>query len=76
MIETIMSTLGWMGTGLVLVGYYLNANKYVSSWLTWFSGNTMILIYSFYIEAFPMVVLNIFLLCMNTYGYIKWVKSE
>jgi len=76
MLEIITSILGWVGTGLVLVGYYLNANKYVSSWIAWFSGNLMILLYSFYIEAYPMVVLNIFLLCMNVYGYMKWVKSE
>ena len=76
MLETIMSTLGWIGTGLVLVGYYLNANKYVSSWLTWFTGNTCILIYSCYLEAWPMVALNAFLLCMNVYGYRKWKYSD
>ena len=76
MIETIMTGLGWLGTGLVLVGYYLNANKYVSSWIIWFSGNTCVLIYSFYIGAFPMVVLNIFLLCMNVYGWVKWLENE
>ena len=76
MVETLMSTLGWVGTGLVLVGYYLNANKYVSSWITWFSGNTCILIYSCYLGAWPMVVLNAFLLCMNVYGYIKWRSDD
>ena len=56
--------------------YALNANKYVSSWLTWFSGNTCILIYSCYLGAWPMVVLNAFLLCMNVYGYVKWLSDE
>jgi len=71
-----ITILGWIGTGLVLFGYYLNANKYVSSWVSWFIGNTLILIYSFYINAFPTVILNIFLLCMNVYGYIKWLERE
>ena len=47
--EISIEWLGWIATMLLLVGYYLNANKYVSSWLTWFTGNTCILIYSCYL---------------------------
>ena len=31
----VMERLGWLGASLVLFGYYLNANQYISSWLVW-----------------------------------------
>jgi len=27
--------IGWLGAGLVIFGYYLNANEYILSWLVW-----------------------------------------
>jgi len=27
--------LGWLGAGLVIFGYYLNANQNISSWVIW-----------------------------------------
>jgi tetratricopeptide (TPR) repeat protein len=33
--------LGWIGASLVVFGYYLNANMYVSSWLVWTVGNVL-----------------------------------
>ena len=66
--------IGWIGTGLILLGYYLNANKKTSSWITWFIGNISMLIYSLGINAWPQVVLAIVLIILNVYGYLNWKR--
>ena len=44
--------IGWIGAGLVIFGYYLNANEYIASWLIWIVGNIMVGIYSIYKKAY------------------------
>ena len=36
--------IGWVGAGLVILGYYLNANHYVSSWYVWIIGTFGLLV--------------------------------
>ena len=71
-----MEVLGWIATGLILIGYYLNANKLISSWLSWFVGNFLMVLYSLSIEAWPQLVLAIALMGLNIYGYINWIKKD
>jgi hypothetical protein len=75
-IINVISLTGWVGTVLILFGYYLNANKKTTSWITWFFGNTLMLIYSMFIEAYPQVALALVLLGLNVYGYIQWKLDQ
>ena len=64
--------LGWVGAMLVLLGYYLNANMYASSWLVWIVANALVGIYCLNKEAYPTAVMSFVLVIMNIYGYISW----
>ena len=64
--------IGWVGTILIPIGYYLNANKYIISWYVWFIGNLLLMVYSIYMHVHPQVVLAIILMGLNIYGYISW----
>jgi len=68
--------IGWLATVLILIGYYLNAKKYISSWLLWCLGNLLMMIYSIGINATPQVVLAFILMMLNIYGYVKWKKDN
>ncbi len=67
--------LGWLATLVLLVGYYLNAKKLISSWVLWFVGNSAILIYALLITSYSVAFLSVVLMGMNVYGYISW-KNE
>ena len=71
-----MEIIGWIGTGLILLGYYLNANKKTSSWIVWFTGNTSMLLYSLNIMAWPQFALALALMILNVYGWINWLEDE
>ena len=68
--------IGWTGTALILIGYYLNAKKEISSWLHWCVGNLLMVIYSVAIGATPQVALAFILMMLNIYGYINWKKDN
>jgi hypothetical protein len=70
--DKIFERLGWVGAGLVVLGYYLNANHYVSSWFVWIVGNLCIAGYSAHKKAWPTVVMSIVIAIMNIYGYFCW----
>ena len=67
--------LGWIATAILLIGYYLNAKKYISSFIIWFTGNALMGIYAYVIESFSVVALSIVLMVLNLYGYNSW-KSD
>lgn len=67
--------IGWVATAILLFGYYLNAKKYIYSWLVWLTGNTAMLIYAWLIESHSVAFLSIALMGLNLYGYFSW-KSE
>lgn len=67
--------LGWLATLVLLVGYYLNAKKLISSWVLWFVGNSAMLIYALLITSYSVAFLSVVLMGMNVYGYISW-KNE
>ena len=70
-----MSTIGWAGAAIVLLGYYLNANKLSWSWLVWLLGNALVAIYSFNLSAYPTAMMSVIIMGMNIYGYIQWKKE-
>ena len=64
--------LGWLGSFLVLYGYYLNANMSEYCWPVWIVGNIFVGLYCVERKAWPTVVMSFALVIMNIYGYIKW----
>ena len=70
----VFDLIGWLGTICILFGYYLNAQKYNSSWVVWFLGNLFMLVYSINITASPQVLLALVLMGLNVYGYLNWRK--
>ena len=67
--------LGWIATGLLLIGYYLNAKKKISSWVFWVIGNSAMLTYAVLIGSNSIAFLSITLIALNIYGYFSW-KNE
>jgi nicotinamide riboside transporter PnuC len=70
--EKITERIGWLGAGLVIFGYYLNANGYISSWLVWVIGNLCVAGYSWHKKAYSTALMSIVIAVMNIYGYLKW----
>ena len=70
--ERIMEKFGWIGAGLVILGYYLNANQYVCSWLVWIVGNLCVAGYSMYKKAYATALMSFIIAVMNVYGYFTW----
>ena len=66
--------IGWLGAGLVIFGYYLNANEYILSWLIWMVGNAMVGIYSIYKKAYSTAAMSFIIMIMNIYGYLRWLS--
>ena len=66
--------IGWVGVVLVLVGYYLNANKFSESWIVWIIGNLMVGLYSYKKEAYPTAAMSFILVIVSIYGYLNWIK--
>jgi nicotinamide riboside transporter PnuC len=70
-----IEVLGWIATALLLVGYWLNAKKQISSWFFWMIGNSMMLVYAALIESNSVAFLSVVLIALNIYGYFSW-KNE
>ena len=66
--------LGWLGAGLVIFGYYLNANQNISSWVIWVAGNAAVGFCSFHKKAYSTAVMSLILMIMNIYGYLLWLS--
>ena len=67
--------LGWVGTVLVLFGYFLNANMDSNCWLVWIAGTGMIGAYCLKKEAYPTAIMSFILVAMSIYGYASWVAK-
>ena len=72
MIDT--ELIGWIGTLLLLFGYYLNAKKQIVSWAIWIVGNSTMLVYAWLIESSSVAFLSAVLILLNIYGYYSWRK--
>lgn len=73
--DKIMERIGWVGALLVILGYYLNANQYLSSWIIWIIGNLCVAGYSAHKKAYPTLVMSLIITFMNIYGYFSWINS-
>jgi|TARA_B110000263_G_C15132350_1_gene429465 hypothetical protein len=69
-----LKLMGWMGASLVIFGYYLNANEFLSSWIIWMLGNILVGIYSIYKKAYSTAAMSFIIMGMNIYGYLRWLS--
>lgn len=67
--------IGWLGALLVVFGYYLNANHFLSSWLVWVVGNLGVGLYSYQKKAYSTMVMSLIITVMNIYGYLSWLDN-
>lgn len=68
--------LGWVATITLLVGYYTNAHGKRYSWLVWFSGNSAMAVYAYFIGSTSILALSAALMILNLYGYNKWKTDK
>tara|TARA_B100000900_G_scaffold336540_1_gene298292 strand:+ start:229 stop:453 length:225 start_codon:yes stop_codon:yes gene_type:complete len=61
--------LGWLSTGLVLVGYILNAkNKRLAAMIAWSVGDIGWVTYDLFIDNISHMVLSFVIISINVYG--------
>jgi len=63
---------GWISMGLIVLGYYFNANQMPVCWIIWFFGNILMGSYCCYKKTYPPAVLSFLIAIMNIYGYVSW----
>ena len=68
------NAVGWLGAILVIIGYYLNANEYITSWIVWMVGNALVAFYSIYKKAYSTAAMSFVIMLMNIYGYMRWLS--
>tara|TARA_Y100001934_G_C11823505_1_gene527289 strand:+ start:320 stop:580 length:261 start_codon:yes stop_codon:yes gene_type:complete len=71
-----MEIIGWLGFTFILLGYYFNAKKKLYCFYIWGIGNMIYIIYGLLIKAMPIIAMSVFVLIMNIYGYLSWVKEH
>lgn len=67
--------IGWVGTIFQMLGLLFNAHKKTSCWPIWLTSNVFFIIYSIILSLWPVLILNVFFVAFNLYGWKKW-KNE
>ena len=62
--------------GLLWYQWLLLNAKEIIFFIVWGIGNAIYILYGFIINAFPIIAMSIFVLGMNIYGYLNWVKDS
>ena len=68
--------IGWIGTVMIIFGYYFNAKKIKNCFIIWGLGNVTFLIYAYLIDAPPQIAISTFVIGMNVFGYRQWSLDE
>ena len=69
--------LGWLSTGLVLVGYILNANnKRLGAMIAWIIGDLGWVVYDVYIANISHMALSFIIISINLYGIFLQKKLQ
>jgi len=53
----------------------MNAKKHPYCFYIWGVGNILFILYAILINSNPMLLMSIFTLGMNVYGYLQWNKN-
>ena len=71
-----IEVLGWIGTLLVLIGYWANSNsKHHLAMLTWIAGDVLWITYDIFIENWSHMVLSLVIIGINVYGIYKIIAN-
>lgn len=69
--------LGWFSTGLVLIGFYLNAIDYKKSAIIgWVMGDLGWICYDFMIDNYSHFTLSLIIIVINSYGLYRLKKNK
>ena len=68
--------LGWVGTVLVLIGYWANSNlRHRLAMTTWIAGDVIWITYDVFIENWSHMVLSLVIIGINIYGIYKIIAN-
>ena len=68
--------LGWVGTVLVLIGYWANSNlQHRLAMTTWIAGDVIWITYDVFIENWSHMVLSLVIIIINIYGIYKIIAN-
>jgi len=68
--------LGWVGTVLVLIGYWANSNlQHRLAMTTWIAGDVIWITYDVFIENWSHMVLSLVIIGINIYGIYKIIAN-
>ena len=69
--------IGWVATGLVLLGYWLNANRYYrQAMYIWIVGDIGWITYDILRGIYPHLTLSAIIIMMNIYGIYKILNNK
>jgi hypothetical protein len=69
--------IGWIATGLVLIGYWLNSNQlHYQAMIVWISGDIGYITYDILQKIYPHLMLSCFIIILNLYGIYKILKNK
>lgn len=72
-----IEAFGWVGTALVLLGYFFNAQaKYYTAMVTWIVGDILWITYDIVREIYPHLTLCVVVVLINLYGIYNILKSK
>ena len=77
--DVIISIIGWLGAGLIVAAFFLNAQNRLSAksqaylWMN-LVGALCIVVNSFHLEAYPQMALNIVWFFIAVHGLIRREK--
>jgi len=67
-----LDLIGWAGTGLVLLGYLLNARrKHIAACAVWIVGDVAWIIYDIEREIYPHLGLSSVIILINLYAIVN-----
>jgi len=69
--------LGWISTGLVVLGYIFNAHgKITYAMIVWIIGDIGWIVYDFFINNYSHLVLSLIIISINVYGMHRIYKQR
>lgn len=69
--------LGWLGTSLILLGYFLNAKaRYYAAMMVWIIGDIVWISYDVVREIYPHLALSSIVIFINVYGIYNILKNK
>lgn len=72
-----IEVLGWVGTLLVLIGYWANSNsQHRLAMTTWIAGDVLWITYDIFIENWSHMVLSLVIIGINVYGIYKIILNK